>query len=152
MLEASTCHTGTGLSFPGGGDRHARVTPGQGRGHHSPSPSPRQRCFGRPSVSWSREHPCKWCSPAHLPLLVSQAEAEPSTGSQPHTLTWQPQLPLIQAEIEGKRGSSRGHCCCPTTSLPRMSHMQPELPAEALQPCIALCRDRVLLGKSKPAN
>ena len=58
--------------------------------------------------SWHREHPHER---PHHPGTPAQ-EAESSTSARPQALTWQPRLPLSQAEIEGERGSARG------TSLP----------------------------------
>lgn len=46
---------------------------------------------------------------ARCPCPGSGTKAEPSTGSRPQALTWQPRLPLSQAEIKGEGGSAREH-------------------------------------------
>jgi len=77
------------------------------------------------------------------PLPGSGAEAEPITGSRPHALTWQPRLPLIQAEIEEKGGSAAG------AALQHRSLAAPRSAPAAFPtwPFAAMCWEGALQGK-----
>lgn len=110
---ADTHHRGIGLSFPE--RRDAWVTAGRGTATSAPALSG-GIVAGGGSTSIPRNIPAQSSSPA---LHGERGESRALHQHRPQALTWQPRLPLSQAEIEGERGSACWHC--PSLALPEPS-------------------------------
>lgn len=79
---------------------------GQGHSHQCPSP-----VWWQCSRSWYHKHPQEHPCTAQQPCPAWEAGRSRALHQrQLQALTWQPRLPLSQAEIEEERGSAWWHC------------------------------------------